>query len=440
VAGLPRSIAELGAGLRSGAFTAARITELALANAEGSQKSINAFIAITADLARRQAATVDAALASGRDAGPLMGVPIGIKDLFDVGGVPTTAGSRSLADNIADRDAAAVTRLVDAGAVIIGKTNMDQFAFGPHQDDFGRTNLPADTAYYAGGSSGGSAAAVAAGCVLGALGSDAGGSARFPAACCGVVGFKPSFGRVPAGGVAPTFWSLDHVAPIAGSVADVQALCAAIADGWAPPPEPLRRAPRLAVLEAWRDGCEPAVVRALERALDGAARAGADLIEGRAVAGLDGWSRMLMSTVTPEAAVALAPYDPAAMPAALLELLAAGRALPATEYVAAQRDRAALRAALDVALADADALVLPTSLTVAWRWEEIDGSDMGVRNAATMHLPPANLTGHPAISIPAPSGGLPVGLQLIGRSGGDEALLEVAAWLEARCAGAPAPA
>jgi aspartyl-tRNA(Asn)/glutamyl-tRNA(Gln) amidotransferase subunit A len=426
---LPGSIGELGAGLRSGAFTAARIAELALAAAECSQPSINAFIAITADRAREQAAAVDAALASERDAGPLMGVPVAVKDLFDVSGAATTAGSRSLAGNVAERDAEAVARLVEAGAVIVGKTNMDQFAFGPHQDDYGRTNLPADTAYYAGGSSGGSAAAVAAGCVLAALGSDAGGSARFPAGCCGVVGFKPSFGRVPTSGVAPTFWSLDHVAPIAGSVGDVQSLFAVLADGCSSP-QPLGRAPRLAVLEDWREGCEPSVVRAIERALEAAARAGADVIEGRVVAGLEKCSHMLMATVCPEAAVALAPYDASAMPDALLDLLTAGRALPAADYVAAQRDRVALRAAVEGALVDADALVLPTSLTVAWRWDEIDGSDMGVRNTATMRLPPANLTGHPAISIPAPAGGLPVGLQLIGRGGGDEALLDVAAWLE----------
>jgi aspartyl-tRNA(Asn)/glutamyl-tRNA(Gln) amidotransferase subunit A len=431
---VPRSIAAFGAGLRSGTFTAAEMTERALAAAERSQATVNAFITITAELAAVQAAAVDWALAHGRDAGPLMGVPVGIKDLIDVGGVPTTAGSRSLADNVAERDAPVVARLVDAGAVVIGKTNMDQFAFGPHQDDYGRTTLPADGAYYAGGSSGGSAAAVAAGCVLAALGSDAGGSARFPASCCGVTGFKPSFGRVPAGGIAPTFWSLDHVAPIAGSVADVEAICAVAADGWAPR-RPLGRPPRLGVQEGWPDGCDATVAGALARAFDGAARAGAELFENRAVAGLEGWSRMLMATVAPEAAVALSPYDAAAIPAALHEILAAGRALPATEYVAAQRERAALRDALDEALTGLDALALPTSLSVAWRWDEIDSSDMGVRNAATMHLPAANLTGHPAISIPVASDGLPVGLQLIGHRHGDEALLEVAGWLERRLAG-----
>ena len=139
-----------------------------------------------------------------------------------------------------------------------------------------------------------------------------------------------------------------------------------------------------------------------------------------------------MATVAPEAAVALSPYPRAAMPAPLLDLLDAGGEQPAVDYVVAQRDRAALRAALEAALEDVDALLLPTSLTVAWRWDDLDADTMGVRDASTKHLPPANLTGHPAISLPVVSRGLPVGLQLIGRLGQDEALLNVAAWLERR--------
>jgi aspartyl-tRNA(Asn)/glutamyl-tRNA(Gln) amidotransferase subunit A len=393
--------------------------ERALEAAHATQDTINAFITITDDLARAQAAEAT---------GPLAGMPIAVKDLFDVAGVPTTAGSRALADNVPAHDADAVARLVSAGAVIIGKANMDQFAFGPHQADYGRTNLPADLDYYAGGSSGGSAAAVAAGIVPAALGSDAGGSARFPASCCGVVAVKPTFGRIPAAGAAPTFWSLDHVAPITASVADAAALLAVLADDWVVPAS-RSTTPRIAVLAGWDDGCDDTVRHAIRRALQAC---GAELVHGRMVAGLEDWSRMLMATVGPEAAVALAPYPREAMPAPLLEILDAGRAQPAVEYVAAQRDRAALRSALEAALHDVDALALPTSLTVAWRWDELDADDIGVRNVATKHLPPANLTGHPAISLPVASPGLPVGLQLIGRLGADEALLEVAAWLEPR--------
>ena len=355
-----------------------------------------------------------------------------IKDLFDVAGVATTAGSRAVAGNVAAEDADAVGRLVCAGAVIVGKANMDQFAFGPHQADYGRTNLPAEQpTMRAGRAAGRPPRSRRASCRPRSAATRAARRASRRRAA-GSSSIKPTFGRVPARGAAPTFWSLDHVAPIAGTVAGVGALLAVLADAWAPAPP--AGAPRLAVLAGWDDGCDDAVSGAIARALARAEAAGAELRHDRAVAGLENWSDMLMATVGPEAAVALAPYPRDAMPAPLLEILDAGRALSAADYVSAQRDRAALREALEAALADVDALVLPTSLTVAWRWADLDAGDMGVRNIATKHLPPANLTGHPAISLPAPSDGLPVGLQLIGRLGADEALLETAAWVEAALA------
>jgi aspartyl-tRNA(Asn)/glutamyl-tRNA(Gln) amidotransferase subunit A len=429
----PPSIAEFGKGLRAGAFSVVETTQHALALAAASQEPINAFISITHDLALSQAAAVDAALADGRDLGPLMGVPVGIKDVFDLEGVATTAGSKLFADNVALSSAAAVSRLVEAGAVIVGKTNMDQFAFGPHQDDFGRTNCPADPTCYAGGSSGGSAAAVAVGCVLGALGSDAGGSTRFPAACCGVVGFKPTFGRVPTSGVFPTFWTLDHVGEIARSVSDLAEIFAAIADPAAQAHTALERPPRIAVLSDWQRECTPTVVASLMEAFARASAAGANVTEGVETVGMEDSLQILIATVGPEAWVALEPYLDGgrdAVPAALIEILSAAEQQRATDYVTAQSERRALRQAVDEALSDVDVIAMPTSLDVAWRWAEIDSSDMGVRDNSTFCLPLANLTGHPAISIPAPTNGLPVGLQLVGAVGCDERLLEVAAWLE----------
>jgi aspartyl-tRNA(Asn)/glutamyl-tRNA(Gln) amidotransferase subunit A len=426
---LPRSIGELGKLLRSRAISAVEITRRALEAAAGTQTQLNSFIAITDELAMTQAADIDALLASGRDLGPLMGVPVGVKDVFDLEGIPTTAGSRIFAGRTAATTAPAVTRLLRSGAVVVGKTNMDQFAFGPHQDDFGRTNCPADTARYAGGSSGGSAAAVASGCVLAALGSDAGGSTRFPAACCGVVGFKPTFGRVPTAGVSPTFPSLDHVGEITQSTDDLRTVFAAIADPPRGTLEPISRPPRLAVLRQWQQDCTATVVAAIETALVTLAADGADLIEDREVAGLEDSLQALVTTVGPEALLALEPYAEA-VPPALAEILASARQQHTIEYLTAQQDRGALRAAVDDALAHVDALVMPTSLDVAWLWADIDSSDMGLRNVSTRNLPLPNLTGHPAISIPAPSPGLPVGLQLIGRTGQDEQLLEIASWAE----------
>jgi aspartyl-tRNA(Asn)/glutamyl-tRNA(Gln) amidotransferase subunit A len=157
------------------------------------------------------------------------------------------------------------------------------------------------------------------------------------------------------------------------------------------------------------------------------------VIEGREIAAMSGSLQMLIMTVAPEAWQELEPHligGVDAVPAGLVEILTAGREQGAAEYIAAQRDRIALRRAVDEALADVDALAMPTSLGVAWRWADIEASDMGLRKEATRNLPIANLTGHPAISIPVPSDSLPVGLQLIGRMGQDERLLDLARWVE----------
>jgi aspartyl-tRNA(Asn)/glutamyl-tRNA(Gln) amidotransferase subunit A len=404
-----------------------------LAAIEASQPSINAFIQVTGDLALAQARHVDELRAAGTDLGVLMGAPVAIKDLLDVAGVPTTAGSRLFADRVATADAPAVGRLVAAGAVIAGKANMDQFAMGPHQDDYGRTNCPADLTRYAGGSSGGSAAAVAAGLVVAALGSDAGGSVRHPAACCGVVGFKPTFGAVPTTGAFPAIASVDHVGAIAADVAGARAVLAAISDA---PGGPARaaRPPRIAVLAGWQDGCDDHVAEMISLALDTLARNGAILTPGTEVPGFADSSAIVVDIIRPEAFTAVTPHLPEdgnGVPAAYRAMLASASKIPAVSYLRAQARREQLRAAIDAVLADHDALALPASAIVAWPWADIDSDSMGVDNPSTRFLPFANLTGNPAISIPVPCpGSLPVGLQLIGRRGADFPLLDVASWAE----------
>lgn len=431
--GLPASIADWGGALRAAEFTCTEATQRILAAATDSQATINAFITITAELALQQAAAVDKALAAGRDLGRLMGVPIAVKDLFQVGGIATTAGSRLFAGRIPASNAAVVDRLTGAGAVLIGTANMDQFAFGPHQEDYGRTNFPGDVSRYAGGSSGGSAAAVAAGLVLASLGSDAGGSTRFPAACCGLVGFKPSYGAVSTAGVFPTFASVDHVGEIAGDVAGLRDVFAVTADVAPAAAQGLTRAPRVAVLPGWTDGCDPTVLAAVQGALDALAAAGAALVDRGEITGMATSVQTLVAIVGPEAFVALSPLlpeDGAGVPAAIRELLAGAYENRAVDYLYAQAARVPLRAAVDRVLAEADVLVMPTSTTEAWRWADIDDASMGVHADATRFLPLANLTGHPTVSIPVPSAGLPVGLQLTGRLGADAELLDVAAWFE----------
>src|SRR5579864_5952709 len=222
------ALAEL---LRTRQVSSAEATEAHLSRIERLNPTLNAYIAVTADQARAAAKAADAAIARGEYRGPLHGVPVGIKDLLDLAGVPTTMGSKILRDNVAAQDATAVRKLKEAGAVILGKHNLHEFAFGitsenPH---YGAVRNPWNTDRVPGGSSGGTAAAVAADLCAGGLGSDTGASIRAPASFCGIVGLKPTYGRVSRAGALPLAWSLDHVGPIARTVADCAVLLQAIA-------------------------------------------------------------------------------------------------------------------------------------------------------------------------------------------------------------------
>jgi aspartyl-tRNA(Asn)/glutamyl-tRNA(Gln) amidotransferase subunit A len=216
------TIGEFGRGLRARTFSAAEITEMCLGRIASDNGRLNAFILVMSDEARREATAADRELAAGRDRGPLHGVPVSIKDLFDVRGTATTAASRVREGHLAQTDAAAIACLRHAGAVLIGKTNLHEFAFGTTSDDsaYGPARNPHDPTRSPGGSSGGSAAGLVAGMAIATLGTDTGGSIRIPAAACGVVGLKPTFGEVSVEGVVPLSRTLDHAGPLARSVTD----------------------------------------------------------------------------------------------------------------------------------------------------------------------------------------------------------------------------
>jgi aspartyl-tRNA(Asn)/glutamyl-tRNA(Gln) amidotransferase subunit A len=411
------------------------MVEAALGRIEALDGRLGAFVAVLADQVRAEAATRDAERAAGQVRGPLHGMPVAVKDLIDVAGVVTAAGSPKLVANRAERDAPVVERLREAGAVVIGKTRTHEFAYGVLTP--GTVN-PWDGTRIAGGSSGGSAAAVAAGLVELAVGSDSAGSIRIPAACCGVVGFKPTYGAVPAAGVLPLSWSCDHVGPIAASVSSAAQLFEVLAGVpvSAPlPPDPLHLGRLVGEDLAMVD---PAVNQTLDRLCARLEREGARIDDVELPLGA---ARSAVATIMlPEVAAAhaqlLAETGEEGYGPRVLAAIRLGQSALATEYLAGLRYRGRFVARVEELLDGRDALLLPTIPVVApERASQVvrlgDGSEMGVQVALTA-LPGAfNCSGSPVVSVPVGLvGGLPVGASLVGRIGGDRDLLRIAEVVE----------
>ena len=431
--GGPTSIEELGARLRSGAVSAVTLADEALRAIERAEPAINAYITVTADLALEQAAAVDALLADGIDPGPLAGVPVAVKDIFETKGIRTTAATRPLRDWIPDRDAEVIERLRDAGAVLIGKANLEELAFGPSSES-GRSNNPVDPTRTASGSSGGSAATVGSGAVLASIGTDAGGSVRLPAALCGVAGLKPTFGRVSLDGALRVAWSLEHCGMFGRGVRDARALFEGVARRPPRPRAPIAGPPSIALIEGCFDDLASPAESGLRDAIRRLQRNGASIGE-RTVPEIRRFLPAFMVTFVSEGAVGLHRFlteCPLEIGPLIRRTFELSVDLSAADYLRAQRYRRKLRAAVDQALADVDVLMTATVSEVAWTddptTEDLDWDTLG---DVVRWMAPFNLTGHPAITLPAPVDGLPVGIQLIGRLGEDEHLLDVAEWVEA---------
>jgi len=397
----------------------------------------NAFILVDAEGARAAARAVDEERRRGVDRGALHGMPISIKDIIDVAGLPTTAGSRVRAGHIAERDAPVVQRLRDAGAVLIGKTNLHEFALGTTSEEsaFGAVHNPRDVSRSPGGSSGGSAAAVAAGMGVASLGSDTGGSIRIPAAACGVVGLKPSFGEVPTAGVVPLSATFDHVGPITRSVMDATTLWAVLTGRRSAHLDV--RMPNRIVLGTLGDYfmalLDANVRQTFGKAIDRLQQSGVRL-ESRSIAGTDGIVDAYVNVSLAEAAHWHTPTldsRPGDYQPPVRERLERGRAITAVNYLRGRDTCAALTPAVDAALEGCDALVLPSLAIVApvIGSEKVtmdNGESLLVRAAMLRLTQLFNLTGNPAISLPIPTSGLPVGLQLVGKRGETESLLGAA--------------
>ena len=424
-------VGEIAAAVRAGRVGAAQLAEQALARLAAAGPLV-AVTRVLADRARAEAAAVDAMVAAGRDPGPLAGVPYGVKDLFDVAGLPTTAGSAIYADAApAATDAEAVRRLHEAGAVLVATLNMDEFAYGfaTINAHYGTTRNPHDLARLAGGSSGGSAAIVAAGVVPFALGSDTNGSVRVPASLTGIFGLKPTHGALPLAGVFPLADSLDDTGPFARSVADLRAVWEVLRGG----PAAASGGPRLGVLGGrFAENLDPAQAAAIAAIAPGApvvdlpdatrARSAAFLVTA-----FEG-GRLHRAALN-RAAMA---FDPATR-----DRFLAGALLPEALYAAALAFKERFTATVDRLFDDVDILLAPACPCVAPPIADprimIDGELQPARAFLGLHTQPIGFAGVPSLAVPLRRPGqLPLGLQLIGRRGNEAALFDFAAQLEAR--------
>jgi aspartyl-tRNA(Asn)/glutamyl-tRNA(Gln) amidotransferase subunit A len=439
----PQTIAALARAIAARQVTAADATERCLATIAERDPAINAFIAVLRDDARAQAREADAELAAGRSRGPLHGVPVSIKDLIDIVGMPTTAASRVRQEHIATADAPVITRLRDAGAVLIGKTNLHEFALGTTNEEsaYGPVRHPLDANRSPGGSSGGSAASVLAEMAYASIGTDTGGSIRIPAAACGLVGLKPAVHEVPTEGVVPLSTTLDHVGPIARSVADADLLYRALIGAKPEPAPPSRelRGLRVGVLREYFTALlDPQVAQAFEQTCARLSDAGVVLTEA-AIPHASDIAPIYLHIVLAEAAAYHAgalerradDYTPAVR--ARLEM---GRYILAEDYVRALRGRDVLTREVDAALAGCDALLLPSVPVPATRLGaatvKVGAGEEPIRNITLRLTQLFNITGHPAITLPCgkTAEGLPIGAQLVGPARQTPALLAVAAALE----------
>ncbi len=464
--------AALAAAVRSGERSARSVAEEALAAVEAADGELHAFVHVMAEEARRQADAVDEAVAAGRDPGPLAGVPVALKDNLCVRGVPTTCSSRILEGWRPPYDATVVSRLREAGAVAVGKTNMDEFAMGSSTENSasGPTRNPADPSRVPGGSSGGSAAAVAAGMAPLALGSDTGGSIRQPAALCGVVGMKPTYGAVSRYGLVAFASSLDQIGPFAASVADAALLYDVMAGHDPADSTSLRDVPagsgrlgagveglRVGLCTDLVDGATADVTRRVRQAAEALSAAGAS-VEEVAVPELRYGLSAYYLIAPAEASSNLARYDGvryglrvsaadvAAMNTAtrtagfgdevkrriMLGTYALSAGYYDAYYAQAQRVRTVVIEAFSRAYERVDVLLGATTPTTAFALGERVDDPMAMY-ASDLFTVCSNLAGHPAVSVPFGTGddGLPVGVQVLAPALAEELLFRVASAVEA---------
>lgn len=443
----------IAASVRGQEIPAKATVAAALARIAEQNPTLNCFTTVLAEQALADAAAIDQAIAQGKDPGPLAGVPFAVKDLFDVAGIPTLAGSKLNRQNPpATQDATLVARLKQAGAVLVGALNMDEYAYGfvTENSHYGPTRNPHDLSRISGGSSGGSAAAVAGGLLPLALGSDTNGSIRVPASLCGIFGLKPTYGRLSRAGAYPFVGSFDHVGPFARSVRDIAFIFDLLqgpdpADPVCSDRPPVLCLPqlskeiegiRIAVAEGYfQQGAAPEVLTALEqvaRAVNATpgvilpeterARAAAFVITASESSNLH-WPRLCQHPQD---------FDPATR-----DRFLAGALIPATWYLQAQRFRRWYREQVRQVFDQVDVILAPatpcSAPLIGQQTLVLDGKEVLLRPNLGLYTQPLSFIGLPIISVPVQRPGqLPIGIQVIAAPYQEALALRVAAYLEAQ--------
>jgi len=431
------NISEAATLLKQKEISPVELTQAHLERIHRMDRQMNSFLTLTPELALQQARQAESEIQHGQYKGPLHGIPLAFKDLYETRGIRTTAGSTFFAEYIPEADAAVVQRLKEAGTVMLGKLNMHEIALGVTNENphYGDCCNPWDLKRISGGSSGGNAAALAAGLCMGALGSDTGGSIRIPAALCGVVGLKPTYGRVSLRGVIPLSWNLDHAGPMGRSVRDVAILLQAIAgydpeDAWSVDrPEEDYLIDQTRKISDWRIALavddyfsDPAIVneevlQAVQHAAVVFESLGAQ-VEHVAFPNARE-AAMANGLMTPADAAAFhhqrLSENPQGFGRDVLKRLQTGAAYTSTEYSLARRMQTILRCKYNEFFEEFDVLLTPTTPIIA----PIRGSADAVERAKllTRFTAPFNLTGLPALSVLCgwSSEKMPIGLQIIGK-------------------------
>ena len=444
------SIAEAGEQIRRRALSPVELTRTYLDRIQRQDGDRQAYITVLQAQALAGANAAEQEIARGGYRGPLHGIPISLKDLVMTRGIRTTCGSRILREWVPDADATVATRLMAAGAILLGKLNMHEFAYGPTgvNPHYGTPKNPWDHARMPGGSSSGSGVAVAAGLTAGALGTDTGGSVRIPASLCGIVGLKPTYGRVSRAGVIPLAWSLDHVGPMTRRVADAALLLQVMAGrdpadpSTADVPVPDYRRALEGGIRGLRLGLPKDLffervdpeVRAAVLGAAGSLEALGAFVEKVPLPKIPHAGPASFAIIAAEATAYHEPYlksRAAEYGADVRARLTSGQFVLATQYLKAQRARQVIRADVDAALRRVDALLFPTTPIPAQPIEArdvtVDGFTEDVRWWLVRCTRPINVTGHPALSVPCgfTVDGLPIGLQLVGRYLDEATLLRI---------------